>query len=292
MSRRRGSCPGCDCARCPGYCLAHGSSHSPCGVEAALFYNIGGYVGPPNPENECCELPDDYLLREDSGTAGVCVSGTACWWLDNEGSEICQWVLYICSDDEAYVFVYLPSKDAPVNVIVWKAADGYDPLCPSIFIYDPDHPLDDPPEDCEWWDQLCVGGNNGCCDDEREEAMPDTLYASFTYCCEDTPDLTADFTMSWNPATGRWEGGATLCNGRYAAFTIRCICGALAGCGGVGAECYRATVVYAGVDLQDEAVEDCVCDPFQGWALFPTLMVDAGLCSAEAMSGGLLAFTE
>ena len=289
MSRRL-----CCCVACPGLCVAHGTSFSECSTEAALFYNIGEYGNARDGTGaDCCltGLPGGYLLRQLGAVASICGSGNACQWLDNEGSDSCVWVLYICSATEAYVFQYFPDVATATNIIVWKADTGYDPLCPSIFTYYPDHPLDNPPADCSWYHKLCVGGNNGCCDDERVEMMPIALDASFTYCCGDSANLSANFSLTWNSGTGRWEGGFTACSTTFA-FTLRCICGPSTGCGGAPpTHCYSATVT-AGVISDEQGVENCICEPFEGEALFPTLMVNLGICSAEGLSGGLLTFEE
>jgi len=60
------------------------------------------------------------------------------------------------------------------DVLVYKSIAGYDPLCRSLFTYRAADST--PPDDCQWYDRLCVVGVNTCCPDM---GYPQRLYVNW-----------------------------------------------------------------------------------------------------------------
>lgn len=251
------------CCGCPGRCLTHGESHTPCFADVPIVWFVAAHPS-SRVTTWCC----------DPGTlpAGL-VLDTGCVWTGHNGAcndfgLTVTWVLEVVSATD----VTLTMTDSDGDTLVWVLDTGtiWVMLCPNVLIYDAS--LSSPPTDgCDWADKVCLTPENSCCDDTDSRPiapMPDVLTATYAHCCP--PNSSDQMTLTWNPVTGRYEGSATVCGGTLT-LTLRCICkGSLVqGCGDVGPnQCYAMIANFVGCSAADFnsgdiGWENCACEPFE-----------------------------
>jgi hypothetical protein len=270
-------CKSCQCENpCPDICVGTGNILVGCGAlsEYPVFYLVGQSPRSPlfrNSGEVCCDFPN--FLSHDPGT---------CIWVNTEDLGECEWTFH-------------PEDGPKVQLVkgeftyVWTSA-SFDELCTSVFTYDASQSNPDP--DCDFYTELCVTPNNGCCDggDFRDEPLPEVLHVEGAHCCgldPEDPDpqpIPFEFDITWDPTDRRWKGETEICSG-FLRLELYCDCGTSEGCGGGGDPCYFTEVELecfgqAAVD-GGGGVVTCACDPFE-------LIVNAGAlftncCAAEVL---------
>lgn len=278
MGNKRNKC----CCECPYNCLLHGESHTPCDTDTSRGYSVSGLVCPSG-ATQCCFPPSLLLTRE--------TTGAVCEWNSEGGigDECGVWTLAIGGGTAKIKLVVHNT----LEVFIWKSPAPYNPLCSARFWLDLDDPDYYNPSGCKVCEYLCVQPHNGCCDDAREEVMPDTLYATYTYCCGTQEGLTIDFSLAWNASSRKWEGSVTIpCAGHLFGIKFFCNPGEWAGCASPTAYEYTAEQYLDGVFYDSTSVaRDCMCDPFQITFDLADLRLEHN-CPAEVNAGGQLVITE
>ncbi|WP_417850314.1 hypothetical protein [Thalassoglobus sp.] len=258
--------PACRAPSCGDWCLSHGHSLPSCDLPPyATHYTFGPFGTPPS--GAC--YPDAPMIALDSAT---------CKWVEGD----------IVFDLENGILIY-SLGDYPEYTLIWATGPDFDPLCPSFMVYDKDHPLNNPPPDCDVVEVLCCSPSSVCCDniDHRPESMPNTLYGTLDYCCGTNQHLFHSFEMVWNESTGKWESESfSLCNATIE-VSIWCACGTLEGCTGGAVPCYPVTFLVDNFSVTTNQDLECSCYPFQ-----TTYDVNWYPCSVDYLQSVTLTVTE
>jgi hypothetical protein len=289
----------CCCDECPQFCLNHAESLAPCGFQAAANYLISSFSA-----SQIIGTGDQLLEPPVHFTRTL----SKCVW---ESAEDPQWVLNLGSagsgTGSGYVFLKYTSPDDG-SEIIWVPRDtlsnpkcrdkynrSYDPLCNSVFEYSPE--LSTPPTNASWYRCLCTRPAGGCCDsDDSTQPLPDTLFASISYCKDDNPGLQTIIEINWNSTERRWEGTGTASGMDWEILLYceeSCVGALQVGCGqGLAqpSKCYSAEINTDCTISGPMLFEDCQCEPFEA-----DFIHDAGqteCCSPSGESLWTMTITE